>query len=211
MAAVCSIFIITCVAVVSTGIKVDRPWLRVHLSQRAVLECCYRSGATSLQATWFMHDQPANGSAIPVPIRTSDRLSSDYRAHAGFTCGTLTFAEVKVADSGLYRCWFNDTGIFTPGTYLQVYEPLKKTINLSEKTKDSILMAEGILLLLCVLVPSATLLCKSKQLHALEQKKAKKEDENIYQGLDLSDCDKALSLYQELVAIAQEEVQLETP
>lgn len=35
-----------------------------------------------------------------------------------------------------------------------------KTINLSENTKNKILTAEGILLLLCVLLPSATLLFK---------------------------------------------------
>ncbi|XP_077382416.1 B-cell antigen receptor complex-associated protein alpha chain [Festucalex cinctus] len=211
----CSILIISCIAVVSSGMKVslevDRPWLRVHLSQRAALECCYRTGAASLRTTWFVHNQPANGTAVPVPVRASDQVSSGYRMRGGVTCGTLTFAEVKVADSGLYRCWFNDAGVFTPGTYLQVYEPLKKTINLSEKTKDNILMAEGFLLLLCVLVPSATLLCKSKQLHALEQKKATREEENIYQGLDLNDCDKAMSLYQDLVANEQEEIQLENP
>lgn len=37
-------------------------------------------------------------------------------------------------------------------------EPLQKTLNLSEKTKNRILTAEGILLLLCVLLPSTTIL-----------------------------------------------------
>ncbi|XP_019751635.1 B-cell antigen receptor complex-associated protein alpha chain [Hippocampus comes] len=215
MATVYSIFIIGCVAVVSIGVKVslevDRPWLRVHLSHQAVLECCYRTGTASLPTIWLVHRQPDNGTAVPLLVPASDRVRSGFRTYAGVTCGTLTIGEVKVADTGLYRCWFNDTTIITPGTYLQVYKPLKKTINLSEKTKDSILMAEGILLLLCVLVPSATLLCKSKQLQALKQKKAKREEENIYQGLNLDDCDKAASLYQDLVANVHEEIQLESP
>ncbi|KAM7383213.1 hypothetical protein PAMP_002884 [Pampus punctatissimus] len=67
-------------------------------------------------------------------------------------------------------------------------EPIEKTINISESTKNSILTIEGILLLLCVLAPSATLLCKSKKLRGLEKKKMKKEEENIYQGLNLDDC-----------------------
>ncbi|XP_061675270.1 B-cell antigen receptor complex-associated protein alpha chain isoform X2 [Syngnathoides biaculeatus] len=112
----------------------------------------------------------------------SDRVSSGYTNNGGVICGTLTFAELKLADSGLYRCWFNASDIHTPGTYLQVYEPLKKTINLSEKMKDSILMTEGMLLFLCALVSSATLLRKTKHLHALQQKKAKRQEENIYQS-----------------------------
>ncbi|XP_037129318.1 B-cell antigen receptor complex-associated protein alpha chain [Syngnathus acus] len=210
MASVGSIFMITCMTVVSTGLKVDRPWLRVQLSHRAVLECCYRTGAVNQQSTWFVHGQPTNGTAIPVPVFMSDRVSAGYRTRAEVTCGTLTFGEVKVTDVGLYRCWFNISGVLTPGTYLQVYEPLKKTINLTEKTKNSILMAEGILLLLCLLVPSAALFCKSKQLHEL-QRKAKREEENIYQGLNLDDCDKGANLYQDLVANIREEIQLENP
>ncbi|XP_057690465.1 B-cell antigen receptor complex-associated protein alpha chain isoform X2 [Corythoichthys intestinalis] len=176
-----------------------------------MLECCYRADSASLRTTWLKHGQPDNGTAVPILVPVSDRVSVGERMHAGVTCGTLTFSEVQLADSGLYQCWFNNTEVFTPGTYLQVYKPLEKTINLSEKTKDGILVAEGILLFLCVLVPSAMLLCKSKKLHALQQNKAKREEENIYQGLDLDDCDKAASLYHDLVANIQEEIQLENP
>ncbi|XP_061531613.1 B-cell antigen receptor complex-associated protein alpha chain [Phycodurus eques] len=215
MARIHCIFFICCMAVFPTrakvSLEVDRPWLRVQLAHRAVLECCYHTDAASVQTAWLMHGQPTDGTAVPVPVPVSDRVSSGYTTNAGVTCGTLTFAEVKLADSGLYRCWFNITGIFTPGTYLQIYEPLKKTINLSEKTKDSLLMAEGMLLFLCVLVPSAMLLRKSKQLQALQQRKAKREEENIYQGLNLDDCDKPAGLYHDLVAIVQEEIHLENP
>lgn len=39
-------------------------------------------------------------------------------------------------------------------------EPLQKTLNLSESVKNSIITAEGVLLLLCVLIPGTMLLCK---------------------------------------------------
>lgn len=39
-------------------------------------------------------------------------------------------------------------------------EPLQKTLNLSESVKNSIITAEAVLLLLCVLVPGTMLLCK---------------------------------------------------
>lgn len=38
--------------------------------------------------------------------------------------------------------------------------PLQKTLNLSESVKNSILTAEGVLLLMCVLLPGTMLLCK---------------------------------------------------
>ncbi|XP_077454571.1 B-cell antigen receptor complex-associated protein alpha chain isoform X1 [Stigmatopora argus] len=213
MATVRFIFIIYSMAGVSANgklsLEVDRPWLRVHLSQEAMLECCYRAGSASLQSSWLTRGYPANGTTIPFLVPLSDRVNVGERVHAGVTCRTLTFSKVELTDSGLYQCWFNNTEVFTPGTYLQVYTPLKKTINLSERTKDGILVAEGILLFLCVLVPSAMLLCKSKQLHYLQEKRSMREKENIYQGLNLDDSDKAASIYQDLVANIQEEIQLE--
>ncbi|GLD72109.1 B-cell antigen receptor complex-associated protein alpha chain [Lates japonicus] len=112
--------------------------------------------------------------------------------------------------------------ILSHGTYLQVYKPLEKTLNFSESTKNGILTAEGILLLLCVVLPSATLLCKSKKVHEIEKKKMKKEEENIYQGLNLDDCcttydqierSQALGPYQDVCNIMEEEeeIQLEKP
>lgn len=44
-------------------------------------------------------------------------------------------------------------------------EPLEKTISLRESTKNKILTAEGILLLLCVIVPSASLIFQVRRSH----------------------------------------------
>ncbi|XP_054636801.1 B-cell antigen receptor complex-associated protein alpha chain isoform X2 [Dunckerocampus dactyliophorus] len=175
------VFIICSMAVVFASgevtLEADRPWLRVKLFHTAVLECCYRSDKDSVQTTWLRHD----GTTGPHPVNVSDLVTVGNKIHSSVTCGTLKLASARLSDSGLYRCWLNGADVLTHGTYLQVYEPLEKTINLSEKTKNDILIAEGLLLFLCILVPSVTLLLKSKKLHALQKTTAKREVENIYQ------------------------------
>nr|XP_057909521.1 B-cell antigen receptor complex-associated protein alpha chain isoform X2 [Doryrhamphus excisus] len=214
------IFIICSMAAFASGevtLEVDRPWLRVQLFHTAFLDCCYRTDKPSIQATWHRHDSTRG----PHQVNVSDTVMARDRTHSGITCGTLTLTSVQLNDSGLYRCWLNGTGIFTHGTYLQVYEPLDKTINLSEKAKNDILIAEGMLLFLCIIVPSVTLLLKSKKLHVLQKTMTKREVENIYQGLNLEDCcamydqiDRSkvgAGPYQDVLNNVDEEVQLENP
>ncbi|TDH11571.1 hypothetical protein EPR50_G00062240 [Perca flavescens] len=193
----------------------DRPFLRIQVSQRAVLECCYRA-SVSVNITWLKH--PSNKTLHPHAV------ASDHEAkylNTNLFCGNLNFNAVQLNDSGLYQCLLNNR-LFSHGTYLQVYKPMEKTINLSESTKNKILTAEGVLLLLCVLVPSVTLLFQSKRLNELEKKKAMKEEENIYQGLNLDDCcstydqierSQAHGPYQDVGNIKEEEeqIQLEKP
>lgn len=50
--------------------------------------------------------------------------------------------------------------LFDLWTLSAFLEPMEKTINLRETTKNKILIAEGFLLLLCVMLPSAILLFK---------------------------------------------------
>ncbi|KAF1388166.1 hypothetical protein PFLUV_G00087390 [Perca fluviatilis] len=194
----------------------DRPFLRIHVSQRAVLECCFRANV-SVNTTWIKH--PSNKTLAPHAVAFSGREAKDHKIN--LFCGNLTFNAVQLNDSGLYQCLLNNR-LLSHGTYLQVYKPMEKTINLSESTKNKILTAEGVLLLLCVLVPSVTLLFQSKRLNELEKKKAKKEEENIYQGLNLDDCcstydqierSQAHGPYQDVGNIKEEEeqIQLEKP
>ncbi|XP_078108625.1 B-cell antigen receptor complex-associated protein alpha chain [Sander vitreus] len=191
----------------------DRPFLRIQVSQRAVLKCCY-STSVSVIFTWIKH--APNKTLAPHAVAKDSKMDK--------SCGTLTFRRVQLNDSGLYQCWLNgsDFSLLSHGTYLQVYKPMEKTINLSESTKNKILIAEGVILLLCVLVPSVALLLQSKRLNELEKKKAKKEEENIYQGLNLDDCcstydqierSQAHGPYQDVGNIKEEEeqIQLEKP
>ncbi|KAM9851648.1 B-cell antigen receptor complex-associated protein alpha chain [Aulostomus maculatus] len=175
-------------------VEMDKPYQRVKLSHTALLKCCYSTKKDSVQITWLRQRRTSNRTLGPSLVNAAELgdtqgIIGDMIV-SGVLCGTLTLSSVQLNDSGLYRCLLNNTVsfLFTHGTYLQVYKPLEKTINLSEKTKNQILIAEGILLLLFVLVPSTMLLLKSKQLKELDKKKAKREEENIYQGLNLDDC-----------------------
>ncbi|XP_070768719.1 B-cell antigen receptor complex-associated protein alpha chain [Enoplosus armatus] len=217
----CSFVVVFALGEVS--LEVDRPFLRVKLFEAAVLKCCYTT-RVSVDFTWARRVQPSNMTLGPDAVQFPDRATQGNTKVDEIFCGTLTFKSVELNDTGLYQCLLNgsDVHLFTHGTYLQVYKPIEKTINLSESTKNKILTAEGILLLLCVIVPSATLLCQSKRLNELEKKKVKREDENIYQGLNLDDCcatydqierSQAHGPYQDVCNIMEEEeeIQLEKP
>ncbi|XP_005808644.1 B-cell antigen receptor complex-associated protein alpha chain [Xiphophorus maculatus] len=160
----------------------DRPFLRVKIFERAELECCYKNAVNN--AIWVKR----LSSGQPEPVNLSEEVFQNYSKSNGKQCGFLTLKNVKLNDTGMYQCHFNNTDVYTHGTYLQVFKPIEKTINLSESTKNKILTAEGVLLLLCVVIPSASLLFKSKKQNRLEMKKMKQEEENIYQGLNLEDC-----------------------
>ncbi|XP_070691577.1 B-cell antigen receptor complex-associated protein alpha chain [Pempheris klunzingeri] len=206
-------------------LEADRPFLRVQLSHRAHLECCYR-GKQRLSPTWHRR-QFGNSSRVTdlSDVSHHETTQAVAQGDSGTVCGVLTISSVQMNDFGLYQCTLNTTRNSvhrTHGTYLLVYKPMEKTINLSESTKNKILIAEGLLLLLCVMLPSATLLCQSKRNKELEKKKAKKEEENIYQGLNLDDCCSAYDQiersqghgpYEDVGSIMEEEeaIQLEKP
>ncbi|XP_049901924.1 B-cell antigen receptor complex-associated protein alpha chain [Epinephelus moara] len=193
----------------------DNPYVRVEVHHRVVLKCCYTSTG-QVGHTWIQRTPKAVKNVTDSHhVAIKNRTTTDQ-------CGYITFERVQLEDSGLYQCVLGKGGILSHGTYLQVFKYLEKTINIEESTKNKILMAEGVLLLLCVLVPSCTLLFKSKSLNQLEKKKAKKEEENIYQGLNLDECwstydqierSQAHGPYQDVGNVKEEEeqIQLEKP
>ncbi|AWO96319.1 putative B-cell antigen receptor complex-associated protein alpha chain [Scophthalmus maximus] len=223
--AIAAILVLCSFAVITQSevtLQADVPYLRVSLSHRAVLECCYNTSGKSVKHTWVKSFKVAKESFGPLAVNFSEHVFEGFKTKSG--CSTLTLRSVQLNDTGMYQCWLNssDIRLFSHGTYLQVFKPLEKTLNLSESTKNKILTAEGVLLLLCVLLPSTTLLCKSKKLHELEKKKARKEEDNIYQGLNLDDCcstydkierSKAHGPYQDVCNTMEdeEEIQLEQP
>ncbi|XP_034410378.1 B-cell antigen receptor complex-associated protein alpha chain [Cyclopterus lumpus] len=200
----------------------DRPFFRVQVYHTAELKCCYSPSKNSVKFSWIK--QAAKRTQGKYEFKLPEHASQGNITVSGKSCGALTFEPVQLNDSGFYQCWLKGSkfNLFSHGTYLQVYKPMEKTINLSESTKNKILTAEGFLLILCVIVPSLTLLFKSKRLNELEKKKAKKEEENIYQGLNLDDCwstydqierSQAHGPYQDVGNFKEEEeqIQLEKP
>uniref|UniRef100_A0A3Q3JTU2 Ig-like domain-containing protein n=1 Tax=Monopterus albus TaxID=43700 RepID=A0A3Q3JTU2_MONAL len=178
-------------------LELDKPFLDVSVSQNTVLECCFNPNLKSVNFTWFkvLRNDTGNFSTFAVDLSiyvSANQTSKDNGIH----CGTLTFTSVQFSDTGLYRCLLNYSveWSYTHGTYLQV------SGECIESTKNKILTAEGILLLLCVLLPSAILLRK---------------------GLNLDDCcttydqierSQAQGPYQDVCNIMEEEeIQLEKP
>lgn len=178
--------------------KPDNPSLRVKLGEQADLQCCCSISLSQKppELTWVrcLPDSapPFQGKEMCTQVSFSECVMSEKENPQSrrSCCGTLRFQSVHLNDTGLYRCSLNNSNpqFHSHGTYLQVYRSLEKSINLSENTKNKILTAEGILLFLCVVLPAATLMCKSNKMNELERKKMKKEEENIYQGLNLDDC-----------------------
>nr|AJG39040.1 B-cell antigen receptor complex-associated protein alpha chain [Lutjanus sanguineus] len=204
----------------------DMPSLRVKVNDKADLSCCYRhkSQVVSLKPSWYKVSFVSNVTNSEMIMKDTDLITQEVEPEGGKICGTLKFKSVKMEDKGLYRCSLNISNInhLSHGTYLEVYKPLEKTINITENSKNKILTAEGILLFLCVILPAATLLCQSKKLNQLERKKMQREEENIYQGLNLDDCcttydqierSQAHGPYQDVCNIKEEEeeIQLEKP
>uniref|UniRef100_A0A8C1IYV5 CD79a molecule, immunoglobulin-associated alpha n=1 Tax=Cyprinus carpio TaxID=7962 RepID=A0A8C1IYV5_CYPCA len=144
-------------------LEVDKPFELVVLSHEATIRCCYHWNKKP-HFNWIVNIQNTSGTTI----------------------------RVRLNDIGLYQCKLNHNTlqIFTHGTFLQVYKPLQKTLNLSESVKNSIITALAVLLLISVLIPGTMLLCKSKRLNELERKK-EREEENIYEGLNLDKCNSA--------------------
>ncbi|KAM4580398.1 B-cell antigen receptor complex-associated protein alpha chain [Odontesthes bonariensis] len=205
-----------CLALSKVILHADRPFLRVRFMDPAFLKCCYEGVPSNL--IWYRQNDSSKAHLVTILDRVEEKYSKNENVH----CSNLTFKFVLLEDIGMYQCLLNDTGVLTHGTYMQVYKPMEKTINLSENTKNTILTVEGFLLLLCVLLPSATLLLKSRSLERLEMKKVRQEEENIYQGLNLDDCcttydqierSQAQGPYQDVGNIVEEkeEIQLEKP
>ncbi|XP_034553077.1 B-cell antigen receptor complex-associated protein alpha chain [Notolabrus celidotus] len=203
-------------------LEADRPFLSVQQGRMAVLECCYTKTMEQKSFKWFKHVEVDSTVIGPHEVNLTDFLTVDTKNNKPF-CGILNFLSVQPSDSGFYQCWLIESKVFTYGTYLHVFKPLGKAIDIKESTKNKILTAEGVLLFLCVILPAATLLFQSKRISELEKKKERKEEENIYQGLNLEDCcttydqierSQAHGQYEDVCTPMQEEeeeIQLEKP
>ncbi|KAF7659233.1 hypothetical protein LDENG_00000810 [Lucifuga dentata] len=205
-------------------LEADMPSLSVPVSERAILKCCYNIiDGEDLSFIWIKRIHAKNITMRRQKVNAAVAVTSGPKVSpTGGQCGILTFSLVQLKDSGMYYCVLNGSSIklFTHGTYLQVYKRLEKTINLTEHTKNNILIVEGILLLLCAFLPSTSLLCKSRKLNEVEKKKMKKEEENIYQGLNLDDCGNTYDqighthmqdVYEDVENMMEEEIELEKP
>nr|XP_046189633.1 B-cell antigen receptor complex-associated protein alpha chain-like isoform X2 [Oncorhynchus gorbuscha] len=213
---------------IQVTLEPDRPSLRVQLSHTAHLRCCYSATRGAVETTWFISVQTVNGTSAPQGVDRRDNhvtVDGGNLTAAGVMCHTLILREARLNDSGLYQCFLNHSAlrhsVYTHGTFLQVYRPMVKILDISESTKNSILTAEAMLLMVAVLLHGTMMLCKTKKLNQLKKKRVKEEEENIYEGLNLEECCSTYDQIQRSLVqgpyqdvgnmIIEEEIQLEKP
>ncbi|XP_064864023.1 B-cell antigen receptor complex-associated protein alpha chain [Oncorhynchus nerka] len=213
---------------IQVTLEPDRPSLRVQLSHTAHLRCCYSATRGAVETTWFISIQTVNGTSAPQGVDRRDNhvtVDGGNLTAAGVMCHTLILREARLNDSGLYQCFLNHSAlrhsVYTHGTFLQVYRPMVKILDISESTKNSILTAEAMLLMVAVLLHGTMMLCKTKKLNQLKKKRVKEEEENIYEGLNLEECCSTYDQIQRSLVqgpyqdvgnmIIEEEIQLEKP
>ncbi|KAK2815104.1 hypothetical protein Q7C36_023370 [Tachysurus vachellii] len=205
-------------------LDVELPGLRLTVSNDATFRCCYIS-QSPVNVTWLRNVMDSFNTSVIVPVNDTDprvEIRSQKATDSKSDCSYLTLTEVVLNDTGLYQCILrhpDNTSIITPGTYLQVYAPIQMNLSISEESKNSIITIQGVLLLLFLLIPGTFIICKSKGLNELE-KRNNKEEENIYEGLNLDDCNSTYhqiqrSLvqgpYQDVLNNDEDDIQLEKP
>ncbi|KAB0407296.1 hypothetical protein E2I00_010980 [Balaenoptera physalus] len=114
--------------------------------------------------------------------------------------GELIIQQVNKSHRGMYRCQVKEGQKIqrSCGTYLRVREPLPRPfLDMGEGTKNNIITAEGIILLICAVVPGTLLL---------------------FRGLNLDDCSMYEDIsrglqgtYQDVGSLHIGDVQLEKP
>ncbi|KAI1886278.1 hypothetical protein AGOR_G00212360 [Albula goreensis] len=207
----------------------DKPSLRAMVTEIAELHCCFEVVGVNLIPIWVVTVGRYNGTNVTMETREvplEERITSEKKpvSKDRFPCFELKVRQVTVNDTGLYRCLLNHTSlpkqVYTHGTFLQVYRPMEKFLNISESAKNRIITFEGVLLLICVLGPGLFALIKTKRLNELERRKNKGEEENIYEGLNLEDCNSTYHQiqrsqvqgpYQDVDNVRDEDIQLEKP
>uniref|UniRef100_A0A8C4ZRI3 Immunoglobulin domain-containing protein n=1 Tax=Gadus morhua TaxID=8049 RepID=A0A8C4ZRI3_GADMO len=144
----------------------DRPFVRKQVLETVTLECCYgKSGGDYVAHTWIVSKLIANSTHDLQRVNVTDlRFKDEMPKDPSKVCHKLILMALQTSDAGLYQCFLNNSQhgvkVLSHGTFLQVYKPMGKILNLSENVKNNILTAQGILLLLCVLLPGAKLLFK---------------------------------------------------
>ncbi|XP_064359627.1 B-cell antigen receptor complex-associated protein alpha chain isoform X1 [Dromaius novaehollandiae] len=189
------------------------------VGDRVSLECVF-SAPEAATVTWNRVCPRKNCSSAFAPVGTSPGnrsvLLQPDRA-------TLDFHHVDLRDAGLYFCRVEAGRAAgqSCGTYLRVRNPVAVPfLNLRESTKNRIITAEGILLLLCAVGPGLFLLFRKRWANErlLQIKKSAYEEENLYEGLNLDECSMYEDIsrglqptYQDVGSLCGGDAQLEKP
>ncbi|XP_053308122.1 B-cell antigen receptor complex-associated protein alpha chain [Spea bombifrons] len=190
------------------------------IGEDAELHCNFSmKPSEKLTVTWIQIQKSGSASNNEVYIYDNmtymDRMTVDRRTLS------LHVKHAEKNDSGLYVCTVtvNGKSYRSCGTYLRVREPTPYFFfKMDEITKNRLITAEGVMLLLCAVIPGVLLLYKKRweNLKALSLKHD--EGENLYEGLNLEDCSMYEDIsrglqatYEDVGAMRVSDIQLEKP
>ncbi|XP_038670769.1 B-cell antigen receptor complex-associated protein alpha chain isoform X2 [Scyliorhinus canicula] len=147
-------------------LRIKNPSMRAEMGRPFKLECDL---STKGEVTWIM--RPYNDSVWK-------KLKPE----------NVVFQEVKEEHLGIYRCQHTATNSSSCDIGVRLYRTSQKFFNIRESVKNIILMAEGILLLILVVIPGSILLREKSQKNLKEKiQRYKEENENLYEGLNQAD------------------------
>lgn len=208
------------------GTDLSVEWVPTSLQclegERAILKCHYAPEMADVTVTW-KRIQTARNESVATNITTGGNLEGKFYFEPGDGSANLTISAVEKKDSGLYICKVSRGGKSRSscGTYLRVLKPVPKALlQLEEGTKNTIITAEGVILLICAVVPGTILLFQKRweNERRFQIKKHLEEGENLYEGLNLGECSMyedisrgLQSTYQDVASVRLPDIQLEKP
>ncbi|KAM4652627.1 B-cell antigen receptor complex-associated protein alpha chain [Discoglossus pictus] len=165
----------------------------VNVGEEAKLECNFElNSSNDIKVTWLQMQQLGDESKkIPVEesIAYTDGRIKDKERY-------LTIQRTQKNDSALYICKVTAEKQTKEscGTFLRVKDPGPFIfLKIGESTKNRVITVEGVILLLCAVIPGTFLLYK-KRWENLKVLSLKQPEENLYEGLNLEDC----SMYEDI-------------
>ncbi|NXV75201.1 CD79A protein, partial [Atlantisia rogersi] len=166
------------------------------LGDHISLECLYQAPGEA-KVTWYR--VCPYGACSPHRTVVEDNQADVVMQKEEEGRATLTFLHLTYNHSALYYCRVEAGGAAgqSCGTFLRVHNPAAVPfLNIKESTKNQIITAEGILLLLCAVGPGLFLLFRKRWANErlLQMKKSAYEEENLYEGLNLDEC----SMYEDI-------------
>ncbi|XP_078529111.1 B-cell antigen receptor complex-associated protein alpha chain-like [Lissotriton helveticus] len=211
------------------GTNLSVEWVPTSLQclegESATLKCHYAPEKAGVIVTWKKLTQAARNESVVTNVTTSRNPEDKFYSLPGMGSANLTISAVEKADSGLYVCKVSmprgGKSRSSCGTYLRVLKPVPKALlQLEEGTKNTIITAEGVILLICAVVPGTILLFQKRweNERQFQIKKHLDEGENLYEGLNLGECSMyedisrgLQSTYQDVASVRLPDIQLEKP
>ncbi|KAG8548324.1 hypothetical protein GDO81_025730 [Engystomops pustulosus] len=139
----------------------------VYVGDDAKIHCNFEQEKNEVvEVSWHLIHRTMNMTSSPT-------YSETRQTNLSATTKILSIPNTKKSDSGLYQCRVTARGrsLWSCGTYLRVRDPpVYLFFNVAEATKNRLITAEGIILMLCAIIPGSLLLYKRCQVSAAHRR-----------------------------------------